>query len=147
MRNASAIVLACIAFTGCGGGGDDLPRVALNGTVTHKGQPLKAASLNFVPSDPKAPGVTGIVTDGKFTVIKAQGPIPGAYKVEASPIDANAAAAPEPTPGKSTRGRAWTQGATAEVAKSGKNSNEQLLTTEITIPAGQSAVTLEIDFK
>ncbi|MFO0957991.1 MAG: hypothetical protein U0800_11275 [Isosphaeraceae bacterium] len=82
------IVPACaLAFLGCGGSGDNLPRQAVSGTVTYDGQPIKEGRINFTPSDPnmKDPVFGGSpIKDGKYSIAKDVGLVPGKYNVSIS---------------------------------------------------------------
>lgn len=81
-------VCALAAFgPGCGGSGDTLPRQAVTGMVTYDGQPLKEGRINFTPSDPNAkdPVFGGApIKDGKYTIDKEVGLVPGKYNVAIS---------------------------------------------------------------
>jgi hypothetical protein len=69
-------------FIGCGGGGDDLPRQAVSGTVTLGGQPLARGTIQFEPASPEAKTPAGgEIKDGAFSIPRDQGPTPGDYKV------------------------------------------------------------------
>lgn len=54
--------LVCCPFSGCGGSN----LAPVSGTVTFDGQPLKEASIRFVPADGKAPTEAAMIRDGKF---------------------------------------------------------------------------------
>ena len=57
------------------------PRGGL-GTVTLDGKPLSGAVIQFVPSDPNAPGGTSAdIEDGKFAIESGRGPVAGNYRV------------------------------------------------------------------
>jgi len=85
-RCVSAIGILAVCFAvGCGDktGG----RVGLSGTVTFQGKPLDRGNILFIPSTP-GPTQTGAeIKDGKFTIIKEQGLVPGKYKVSISSPD------------------------------------------------------------
>ncbi|MDR3632299.1 MAG: hypothetical protein P4L84_00605 [Isosphaeraceae bacterium] len=78
------VVLGFVAgtgFVGCGGG-DDLPRQSVSGTVTLGGQPLAQGRIEFEPASPEAKTpVGGEIKDGAFRIPRDQGPTPGDYKV------------------------------------------------------------------
>jgi hypothetical protein len=76
-----AAVAAC-GLAGCGGASDHLPREPISGTVTFDGRPLKSGSIQLTPVQTKE-GIAsgGMVTDGRFDVARADGPVPGQYKV------------------------------------------------------------------
>ncbi|HVJ82553.1 MAG TPA: hypothetical protein VNC50_15900, partial [Planctomycetia bacterium] len=77
-----SLALAVALFAGCGGASDGLARVALKGTLTRGGVPVKAATMNLIPEATNAPSAAAYVTDGKFAFTSAAGPVPGKYKVE-----------------------------------------------------------------
>ncbi|MGP0067914.1 MAG: hypothetical protein ACLQGP_30515 [Isosphaeraceae bacterium] len=81
----SATVAGLMAI-GCsgGGGGDDKPREPVSGTVTLDDQPLTEGIILFAPVGNAAEAVasaTGKIEDGKFSIPREQGPVPGSYKV------------------------------------------------------------------
>ena len=66
----------------CGGPTDDLPRQAVSGTVKFKGQPLTSGIIQFQPTSPGEVTAGGAgVTDGHYTIRKAEGLVPGKYQV------------------------------------------------------------------
>ncbi len=76
-------LLLMFGVVGCGG--DNLPREAISGTVTVDGKPLKAGVITFVPNAPDIPTQAGAaVVEGKYTIERAQGLVPGKYKVVVS---------------------------------------------------------------
>lgn len=82
-RFFAAGVAAVLGATGCGGGAtDDLPREPAAGTVTFEGQPLENGTIQFQPASEKE-GVAagGMIAGGKFTIPRAEGPVPGKYHV------------------------------------------------------------------
>ena len=70
---------------GCGSG-DGLPRQPVAGTVTLDGQPLAEGSIAFQPADPAGSGVAagGTIRNGSYSISRADGPTPGAYRVAIS---------------------------------------------------------------
>jgi hypothetical protein len=79
------LVLAVGLAAGCSGSGDDLPREPVWGTVTLDNQPLATGVIQFGPAD-KAAGAAlnsagGQITDGKFSISREQGLVPGKYNV------------------------------------------------------------------
>jgi hypothetical protein len=66
---------------------DTLPRKAVNGSVTLDGQPLAQGQIQFDPvqgtQGPTAIAVADI-KDGKYSIDRALGPLPGKYKVSIS---------------------------------------------------------------
>jgi hypothetical protein len=64
-----------------------LPRKAVSGTVTFDGQPLAQGKIQFDPVEGSPSGSTfavGDITDGKYFIDRAMGPVPGKYKVSIS---------------------------------------------------------------
>jgi hypothetical protein len=76
-------VSAALALPGCGGGGgDNLPRQGVSGTVTLNAQPLAQGTIQFTPlSQEQGTLAGGEIKDGKFTIDREAGPVPGGYKV------------------------------------------------------------------
>ena len=76
---------AWLAAIGCSPSKDDLPREPVAGTVTIDGQPLPEAAIQFTPTgETKATGVVAKVEDGKFSIPREEGLVPGAYMVSIS---------------------------------------------------------------
>jgi hypothetical protein len=88
-----AAPLALLALVGCADPAppvDTLPRKAISGTVTLDGQPLPEGSIQFDPVE-RALGTTvatGGIKDGKYSIERKLGPVPGKYKVSISSIPA-----------------------------------------------------------
>ena len=62
--------------------GDGLPREAVSGTVTFKGEPLKAGTIQFLPSSPSEVTAGGaVIVDGKYAIGRSEGLVPGKYQV------------------------------------------------------------------
>src|SRR5689334_14633291 len=60
--------------TGCDGPGDGLPRQAVSGSVTLKGQPLPQGTIQFLPATDKQPTAGAVeIKDGKYSLPKEQG--------------------------------------------------------------------------
>ncbi len=78
-RIALASALA-LALGGCDEARDDLPRQAVSGKVKIEGEPLAKGSIQFRSAD-GGMEVGGVVKDGAFAIPKADGPVPGKYKV------------------------------------------------------------------
>ena len=108
IRPAAVILLSlsALAIGGCsadtGTPVDTLPRVAIGGTVTLDGSPLSQGIIQLEPaSGTKGPVVAGEIGEGKFTIEKSQGPVPGKYKVVISsrpPVKLKEGEAPGGTP-------------------------------------------------
>jgi hypothetical protein len=70
-----------LVVSGCSGG-DELPREAVSGTVTLDGQPLPGGVIQFTPASPDIPqGGGSPITGGRFSIARAQGLVPGSYRV------------------------------------------------------------------
>lgn len=68
-------------LTGCGQG-DNLPREAVSGSVSIAGKPLAKGLITFLPSDSEVPTQGGgAIMDGKYSIPRDQGLVPGEYKV------------------------------------------------------------------
>jgi hypothetical protein len=66
---------------GCSGD-DPLDRQAISGTIRIGGQPLAAGAILFDPiSDQAGTAVGATIRDGGFSIVRKDGPVPGAYKV------------------------------------------------------------------
>lgn len=87
--------LVLTVVSGCGGG-DNLPREAVSGSVTLDGVALPAGTITLMPTDPAGAGtaVAAEIRKGTFEVPREKGPAPGSYRVLISaPV---AAEAPRP---------------------------------------------------
>jgi hypothetical protein len=74
-----------LATTGCSSSKDDLPREPVAGTVTMDGKPLPEAAIQFTPTgETKATGAVAKVEDGKFSIPREEGLVPGTYMVSIS---------------------------------------------------------------
>lgn len=87
-RLVAVSLLSTLAAAGCSDTYppvDTLPRVAVSGTVTFGGAPLPEGKIELDPaSGTQGPPAAAEITDGKFSIDKAQGPVPGKYKVKIS---------------------------------------------------------------
>jgi len=76
-----------LVLSGCGGSSDNLPREAVSGSVTVEGQPLAKGTILFNPTSDKLPTTaTGGINDGKYSIPRAEGLVPGTYKVAISSV-------------------------------------------------------------
>ncbi len=77
--------ISFLTVMGCGSDdGGMQPRYAVSGKVTYKGEPVKHASISFVPNAPDGRGASGTVEDGYYsltTLDPGDGALPGTYKV------------------------------------------------------------------
>ena len=80
-------LMLCL-LCGCSGGGDKTGRMSISGTVTYKGEPVSAGSIEFVPH----PGVNtasgGVITNGRFSIPADKGLEAGNYTIKISWIEA-----------------------------------------------------------
>ncbi len=87
-RHAASALLTALAIAGCGdptAPADTIPRVPVSGTVTLNGTPLPEGTIQFEPAEGTKGDLTaGDIIAGKFSIEKAQGPVPGKYKVKIS---------------------------------------------------------------
>jgi hypothetical protein len=85
--NRSA-ALPCLAFAalaaGCKGG----DRCGVAGTVSWKGQPVKAGTILFLRPGSPGPAAGAAIKDGAFEVPASHGLPPGSYKVSVSAAEA-----------------------------------------------------------
>jgi hypothetical protein len=121
--------VAAAPIAGCGGG-DELPRQEVSGSVQFEGKPLKSGMIQFQPDSADATTAGGAsVVDGRYLVARSEGLVPGKYKVmitstSPSPEPARSAMpgdpfppAREPIPSKYNSNT----GLSAEVKKDGPN--------------------------
>jgi hypothetical protein len=73
---ASVVFVALGLAVGCSGSGDDLPREPVSGTVTLDNQPLASGTISFIPVAGQGGG-GGTITDGKFSIAREGGLVPG----------------------------------------------------------------------
>jgi hypothetical protein len=104
VRTAPFAITTCLAFlsvslAGCGDS-DGLAREAISGTVTLDGQPLADGAIQMLPIN-RTEGTAGgaIVKDGKYTIEREKGLLPGQYRVVISSSQAGAAAPSDGPPG------------------------------------------------
>jgi hypothetical protein len=87
----NAIILAgilALGLSGCEGRTDDLPREAVSGSVKLDGQPLAKGIIQFAPtSDKVTTTARGEIIDGNYSISRAEGLVPGTYKVAISAFD------------------------------------------------------------
>jgi hypothetical protein len=77
-------VVSAAAGAGAGcGRTDEFKHVGVAGKVTLDGKPLPGGTITFVPLV-SGPAAHATITDGAYTVARAEGPAPGSYRVEIS---------------------------------------------------------------
>lgn len=60
---------------------DPLGRQAISGTVNVDGAPLAKGNISFQPSEGQATSSGAVVSDGKFSIARESGLVPGKYRV------------------------------------------------------------------
>ena len=79
------VVLACPGMLGCGALEGGPQRAAVSGRITVDGRPLENGSVQFIPTQGTSGPVAGAgVTDGEYSLSKAQGPVVGTNRVQIS---------------------------------------------------------------
>jgi len=78
--SAVAAVLLTLTLVGCGAS-DDLPREGVSGTVTLNDKPLASGFITFMPAASEVTQGGGIIQEGKYSIPRDQGLVPGNYKV------------------------------------------------------------------
>jgi hypothetical protein len=82
MLTAWALGWALLSLPGCGGG-SDVKRTSVSGTVQLDGTPLPAGTIQFIPNPGvKGPPVQLEIHDGKFSASTANGPTAGQNAVQ-----------------------------------------------------------------
>lgn len=79
-----ALAAGLTGTVGCGGGGDGLPRQAVQGSVSYAGKPVESGLIQFLPLDPAAPGAVAggaPVLEGRYAIARDVGLVPGSYRV------------------------------------------------------------------
>ena len=99
--NLTWLVLWLVA--GCGGPVDNLPRQAVSGTVTLDGKPLERGTLSFQPESGLPTAAAVPIAGGQYSIPRAEGLVPGSYRVliSSTPQAAPTASRPPP-PGQAT---------------------------------------------
>jgi len=77
-----------MVIAGCGG--DDGPKVHLNGIVTYDGQPIPRGQIMFAPDTSKGnsgPGSAAVIENGKYTTRDGLATVGGAHVVRIEGFD------------------------------------------------------------
>ena len=94
---AKALVMLAVLSGGCGDAFDG--RRAVSGTVIFQGRPLDQGIITFIPATAGLPTQAGAaILDGRFTIPRAKGLVPGKYKVSISSGDGKTPADPSGGP-------------------------------------------------
>ncbi len=87
-RNATMIGHVCLllgvicGLAGCGGSSGP-QRGAISGIVSFDGEQVDQGSILFLPTGgTKGPSSGSVITDGRFSIPQAKGPVVGMYRVE-----------------------------------------------------------------
>ena len=83
---ACLALLAAMAGGGCGSGSvDNLQRLAVSGTITLDGAPVSHGFIQFRAVSTGSTAEAGSeIKDGKYSIPREQGPVPGGYRVSIS---------------------------------------------------------------
>ena len=91
-------ILATMALTapiGCSGPKDNLPRQAVSGKVSFEGQRVAKGSIQLIPTrQDQETGVGATIDGGSYSIARAQGPVPGLYRVVINAPDPASASDP-----------------------------------------------------
>ena len=80
ISRAPVVLVLGVVVAGCGFETDSLPREAVSGTVTFKGQPLDVGSIMFRPIGGSV-STDGLIENGSYAISRDKGLVPGTYKV------------------------------------------------------------------
>jgi hypothetical protein len=71
------------ALSGCSEPRDDFPREPVSGRVTFDGEPIARGAILFKASGGTSTAMDagGLIRDGEYRLAKAEGPVPGSYRV------------------------------------------------------------------
>ncbi|MDR3198871.1 MAG: hypothetical protein LBU34_13475 [Planctomycetaceae bacterium] len=83
MFHYKLFIVVCLAVCcfGCSSG-DGLKRAAVEGTVTLDNKPLEKGFVSWFPLNGEGPTVGADIQNGKYKIIKKNGPVVGEYRVE-----------------------------------------------------------------
>ena len=71
-----------LGLCGCGGAADNLNREPVSGKVTFEGEPIARGAIQFRSTSPgAATNAGGLIRDGSYSISRAEGLVPGPYKV------------------------------------------------------------------
>jgi hypothetical protein len=79
-RSAHTLAPVLALLLGCGAE-DNLPREAVSGAVSIEGKPLKTGLITFLPSEDVPTQGGAAVVEGKYSIARNQGLVPGKYRV------------------------------------------------------------------
>ncbi len=79
MKHSTLLTLLLLA--GCSGAPADFPREPVEGQVTLDGRPLDEGLITLEPVDQPEPIASGVITEGRFTIARVDGPAPGRHRV------------------------------------------------------------------
>lgn len=84
-RRIVVLLLLGLCLPGCGGGAvkySGPKRVAVRGKVTFDGEPVHRGTIVLIPHDDSHARVGGVIENGEYSLIEAQGPNLGEYAVD-----------------------------------------------------------------
>jgi hypothetical protein len=93
---------ALIAIVGLGtvtGCQESDGRCEVSGSVSLNGQPLDQGVVMFVPVNQEQTQASALVTNGRYTIPRAQGLVPGKYRVAITAPDGKTPTDPDGVPG------------------------------------------------
>jgi hypothetical protein len=88
------LLVVGILVVGCNQGGDDLPRQPIWGTVTFEGKPLAKGMIQFQPATTEAVSAGALIDEGRYSIDRSGGLVPGTYKVIINASEGGRSAAP-----------------------------------------------------
>ena len=139
-----ALFLAAAGLmVGCSGSRDELPREPVSGTVMMDSQPLAEGAIQFTPAAGSAgPAIsyTAPIENGQFSIPRADGLVPGKYKVSISAVPAKRNTRIEATIGKKKKATPFKELIPAKY-------NSQTILTEEIKRGGASGLKYEIQSK
>ena len=143
-RFTFALFLAASSLmAGCSGSRDELPREPVSGTVLMDGKPLAEGAIQFTPaagSGGPAISYTAPIENGEFSIPRADGLVPGKYKVSISAVPAKRNTRIEATIGKKKKATPFKELIPAKY-------NSQTILTEEIKRGGASGLKYEIQSK
>jgi hypothetical protein len=77
------LALGLSGLAGCSGSSDGPARVAVDGQVTYRGEPVSKGSILFIPiEDTRGPRVGTAIEQGRYRIPRHRGPVVGLLRVE-----------------------------------------------------------------
>jgi len=79
--NPFTLLVVGMLAVGCNQEGDGLPRQPIWGTVTFEGKPLAKGTIQFQPTTAEPVSAGSLIENGRYSVDRTGGLVPGSYKV------------------------------------------------------------------